>query len=124
MNVLNLIYASMCLLSVLYIIFTLLLLAGMARASTCAKTGRQPFVSVVIAARNEEAVIISCLTAAAEQDYPSGMFEIIAVDDRSVDRTGELMRQFSTHRHNVTIISIQETPPGYAPKKIRRFKKV
>jgi glycosyltransferase involved in cell wall biosynthesis len=55
-----------------------------------------PFVSVVIAARNEAENIGYLLDDLLAQDY-SGRFEIIAVDDFSGDNTGEIIREYS-HR--------------------------
>ena len=45
------------------------------------------FISVIIAARNEEANIKACLYSILHNDYPSSLFEIIVVDDNSVDDT-------------------------------------
>ena len=50
----------------------------------------QPAVSVLVAARDEEATLPRCLAALARQDY-QGAFEVIVVDDRSRDRTWELI---------------------------------
>ena len=44
-------------------------------------------VSVVVAARNEENNIISCLETLVGQDYPKTLFEIIIIDDNSEDST-------------------------------------
>ena len=49
-------------------------------------------ISVVSAARNEERNIGAMIEAAALQDYPPSMFEIIIVDDNSNDSTYETAR--------------------------------
>lgn len=41
-------------------------------------------VSVVIAARNEEAAIGSCIQSILHQDYPPELYEVIVVDDHSL----------------------------------------
>ncbi len=46
-----------------------------------------PFISVVIAARNEATHILLCLHTLLEQTYPSDRYEIIVVDDHSTDET-------------------------------------
>jgi poly-beta-1,6-N-acetyl-D-glucosamine synthase len=46
---------------------------------------RQPFVSIVVAGRNEEHAIGACVRSLLEQDYPN--FEILVIDDQSDDRT-------------------------------------
>lgn len=45
------------------------------------------FISIIIAARNEEKAIGNCLLSIKGQIYPAGAFEIILVDDHSVDAT-------------------------------------
>jgi len=50
-------------------------------------------VSVVIAARNEEKLIGLCLRAVAEQDFPLP-YELIVVDNASIDRTSFIASQF------------------------------
>ena len=46
-----------------------------------------PTLSIVVAARNEEANIERCLGALLRQDYPADRFQIILVNDESEDRT-------------------------------------
>ena len=71
----------------LYMAGILWFLWGMRRHSGGAST--QPLVSVVVAARNEEARIADCLSLLAAQDYPN--FEVVVVDDGSTDATAELI---------------------------------
>ena len=52
-----------------------------------------PFVSVVVAAFDEEAVIESTLEALLAMDYPA--FEIVVVDDGSTDATAALLRPYA-----------------------------
>ena len=53
-----------------------------------------PTVSVIVAARNEEREILRCLRALDKLEYPYGKLEIIIVDDRSTDSTGQIIDQF------------------------------
>jgi glycosyltransferase involved in cell wall biosynthesis len=48
-----------------------------------------PRVSVIVPARNEELDIEQCVNALLALDYDN--YEVIAIDDRSTDRTGEIM---------------------------------
>ncbi len=52
------------------------------------------FVSVIIAARNEEKNIGQLLEALANQSYPKQYFEVIVIDDHSTDNTAAVVRKF------------------------------
>jgi cellulose synthase/poly-beta-1,6-N-acetylglucosamine synthase-like glycosyltransferase len=60
---------------------------------------KQIVVSVIIPALNEELVIAKCLASLAQQDFPAHTFEVIVVDNGSVDRTIEVARSFGTSLH-------------------------
>lgn len=57
---------------------------------TGSKLDVYPSVSVVVAARDEEATVGAALRSVLEQDYP-GHLEVIAIDDRSGDGTGDVL---------------------------------
>jgi glycosyltransferase involved in cell wall biosynthesis len=74
-----------------------------------------PGVTIIVPARNEEASIRQALSQLLALDYDN--YEIIAVDDRSTDRTGEIMEgvtAFSNDR--LKIIHISELPPRWMGK--------
>ena len=68
-----------------------------------------PTVSVIVAARNEERNINSCLDALTKQDYDAALYEIIVVDDHSDDGTLASAMQYSNAdgRPRVKVISIE-----------------
>lgn len=53
-----------------------------------------PFVSVILAVRNEARWIVKTLNAIAEQDYPSDRLEVLIAEGRSEDDTPELLDAF------------------------------
>lgn len=53
-----------------------------------------PFVSVVVAARNEESNILRCMEALDKSLYVENKLEIIIVNDRSTDSTGRIIEEF------------------------------
>lgn len=57
-------------------------------------TADWPRVTVFIAAHNEEAVIANALAALLDGDYPADRLEIMPVNDRSKDRTREIIDEF------------------------------
>lgn len=54
-------------------------------------TADWPKVTVLVPAHNEELVIADNLEAMLEMDYPEGLLKIIPIDDRSQDKTGEII---------------------------------
>lgn len=73
-----------------------------------------PFVSVIIPARNEESKIARCLESLASQDYPN--YEIVIIDDRSTDRTGEIIQEIAARHPHIKFIKGNETPTGWIGK--------
>src|ERR1700683_5266035 len=53
-----------------------------------------PPVTVLIAAHNEEKVIAHILTALMNVNYPKQNMLVIPINDRSTDRTGEIIDRF------------------------------
>ena len=72
----------------------------------------QPRVSIVIPARNEARVIERTVRAFLDQDYQN--FEVIVVNDRSTDATGEILR--SIHDPRLVVVEPEETPAGWLGK--------
>ena len=54
----------------------------------------QPFISVVIPARNAEDIIENCLKSLRELDYPKDRMEVIIADGLSTDRTREIAESY------------------------------
>jgi glycosyltransferase involved in cell wall biosynthesis len=70
----------------------------------------EPFISVVIPARNEETNIGFCLESLVAQKGIK--FEIIVVDDGSTDQTAKIARQYT----GVTVIPARPLPRGWVGK--------
>ncbi|MBI2502775.1 MAG: glycosyltransferase [Candidatus Latescibacteria bacterium] len=79
-----------------YLAVLLWLNAGLRRHLTTLAEG-WPRVSVVVAARDEEAQIGACLDALQAQDY-EGEWEVVVVDDRSTDQTARSVAKRSWDR--------------------------
>jgi cellulose synthase/poly-beta-1,6-N-acetylglucosamine synthase-like glycosyltransferase len=76
-------------------------------------SGARPFASVVVAARNEEERLPGLLADLAEQTYEA--FEVIVVDDRSTDRTAELVKKAAGR---FRVVRQDAVPTGLSPKKL------
>ncbi|MYH49592.1 MAG: glycosyltransferase [Gammaproteobacteria bacterium] len=73
-----------------------------------------PRLSVVVAARNEEARAEQALTSLLALDYPD--YEVIFVDDRSQDRTGEIADRLSAQDDRLRVLHVEELPAGWFGK--------
>lgn len=67
-----------------------------------------PFVSILLAVRNEEQNILPCLEALANLDYPSDRMEVLIGDDLSDDKTASLVSDFISERSNFRLFFIRE----------------
>jgi len=75
----------------------------------------QPRVSIIVPALNEEETVEPALTSLLKLDYAN--YEVIAVDDRSTDRTGEIMdRLAATSNGRLRVIHIAQLPAGWLGK--------
>lgn len=76
---------------------------------------RAPRVSIIVPACNEEQTIEPALKTLLAQDYPN--LEIIVVNDRSTDGTGELLALLQQKcMQPFTVITITELPAGWLGK--------
>ncbi len=78
------------------------------------ETELAPPVSILVAAKDEESNIEACLQSLLRQDYPD--YEVIAIDDRSADRTAELIDAAAAADSRVTALHIKEIKPGWFGK--------
>jgi cellulose synthase/poly-beta-1,6-N-acetylglucosamine synthase-like glycosyltransferase len=53
-----------------------------------------PSVTILIAAHNEEKVIGDLLSSILKVDYPREILQVIIVNDRSIDKTGEIIEEY------------------------------
>lgn len=74
----------------------------------------QPLVSIVIPACNEAQAIEQSLRSLCHLDYSN--VEIIVVDDRSLDRTAEVVESVQHEYPSIRLIRISELPEGWLGK--------
>ncbi len=73
------------------------------------QTPESPLVSIVIAVRDEERNIADCIRSFQKQTYPN--WEMIVVDDRSRDKTAEIVRGLGDADPRIRLIKNTENPP-------------
>ena len=74
-----------------------------------------PTLSVVIPARNEKQRLEEALRTVLGQEYP-GILEVVLVDDRSGDGTGETMERLAAGNDLVVVFRVEELPEGWLGK--------
>ncbi|HSS45635.1 MAG TPA: glycosyltransferase family 2 protein [Thermoanaerobaculia bacterium] len=77
-------------------------------------TAGLPRVSIIIPARNEERSVEAAVRSHLAQRYAD--FEVIVVDDRSSDRTGEIVARIARDDPRLTVVACAEPPPGWHGK--------
>ncbi|MGM9474771.1 glycosyltransferase family 2 protein [Pedobacter sp. GSP4] len=70
------------------------------------KSDPQTKVSIIVAARNEEANIAKTINDLIAQQYPKALTEIIIIDDHSTDRTAEIVISYAAEK--VKLIKLNE----------------
>ena len=73
-----------------------------------------PKVSIIVPACNEEKTIESALLSLLNQDYQN--FEIIVINDRSTDGTGEVLRRMQREHPQLHVHDIRELADGWLGK--------
>jgi cellulose synthase/poly-beta-1,6-N-acetylglucosamine synthase-like glycosyltransferase len=91
-------------------------IADIARPEWDRKPPGNPRVSIIVPARNEADDIAATLTRLLALDYDN--YEVIAVDDRSNDRTGEIMEQIAATAPpgRLKVIRVSNLPAGWLGK--------
>lgn len=100
-------------LTALYVLISVCVLLGVRRIAR--RPGRSadeplPFVSVLLAARDEERHIDACLRSLLRQDYPSDLYEVVVVNDRSSDDTAAIIARCAKQHPGLRVVDIIDEP--------------
>ena len=74
---------------------------------------RLPFFSLILPVKNEESVVGRLLETFSRSSYPADRFEVVIVDDGSVDGTADICRRFAERAGNVRFLQ-REVSKGKA----------
>jgi chlorobactene glucosyltransferase len=89
-------------------------LGALSPESTRYEPREPPLVSAILPARDEEHNLARCLDSLSAQDYPN--LEIIVVNDRSTDQTGEIAQRASARDARIRVFTIERLPAGWTGK--------
>ncbi len=73
-----------------------------------------PMVSIIVAARDEARGVGAAVGSLLAQEYPR--LEVVAVDDRSADGTGEILDRLAAGDPRLRVMHVRELPPGWLGK--------
>ena len=73
-----------------------------------------PLISVLVAAKDEEACIERCVRSMLDQDYPN--FEMIVCNDRSDDNTAAIVERIAAEDPRLRLVNIESLPEGWCGK--------
>lgn len=73
-----------------------------------------PSISIVAAARNEERNVRAGVTSLLKLDYPN--LEVVFVNDRSTDRTGQILAEAAAADARLKIATVTDLPDGWLGK--------
>lgn len=97
--------------TIIYGLRTIFFLIGFIREKKICRKQKSanytPCVSIVIPAKDEEKNIEECILSITQNKYPQDKFEIIAVNDRSQDRTGEILNNLQKTIPNLHVINLE-----------------
>ncbi|WP_310487425.1 glycosyltransferase family 2 protein [Chamaesiphon sp. VAR_69_metabat_338] len=71
-----------------------------------------PFISLAIAAKNEAAVIANVVANLCSLDYPADRYEVWAIDDRSTDRTPEILDKLAIEYPQLQVLHRTDSDTG------------
>src|SRR5262249_9931254 len=84
------------------------------RRARCFIGNHGPFVSVLLAAKDEEAQIGDCIRTVLASEYKN--FELIVVDDRSIDATALEVVRTGGSDPRVRLLHVDRCPEGWTGK--------
>ncbi|MBE0571442.1 MAG: glycosyltransferase [Ignavibacteriaceae bacterium] len=102
-----------------YFIISAALVIGAKKTFPQLSEDKLPSVSVVVAARNEDANILSCLYSLDNLIYPDDKLEIIIIDDASSDNTLKISSNFIHGKLKFRVIHLDENDSAILKGKVR-----
>lgn len=89
-------------------------LFGLHRLKRTATLESEPFVSVLVPARDEAANIGGCVTSLLKQDYEN--YELLVLDDQSSDGTADILARLAGQAPRLRVLAGQPLPDGWVGK--------
>ena len=104
-------------LTTIYFITGMLFFVGLSRKKHF-ESNEIPFVSVIIAVRNEEEHIKNLISDLLHQNYQKNKFEVIFVDDNSEDNTKIIIQEVCEKESNIKLMELKYINENLSTKKL------
>ncbi len=98
--------------ALLYTLQILFFAIGASKARYRSDAAYRPTVSVIVAARNEEANLRHCLDSLSRLTYPKEKLEVLVVNDHSTDGTGSIINDFARRYSFIHSLNAVDDPSG------------
>jgi cellulose synthase/poly-beta-1,6-N-acetylglucosamine synthase-like glycosyltransferase len=92
-----------------HIVYFFGMLRNMKREKMNFSENEYPSITVIVSARNEEQNILACVNSLIKLEYPREKLEIIVINDRSTDKTGEIIKSFSANHPELIYMETEDT---------------
>ena len=109
-------YSLFLLLSVFYYLILFSFIIGIFRLSNKRDNNLKP-ISIIVAARNEAKNISPLIESILLQDYPRELIELVIADDRSEDKTSDIIMQYARQYPFIKLVKITKNHPDLVGKK-------
>jgi chlorobactene glucosyltransferase len=86
----------------------------LADGESCKEPDSLPLVTVIVSAKDEESHIEEAAKSILASDHSS--IRLILIDDRSTDRTLEIIESLARQDSRVTVLTVRELPQGWTGK--------
>lgn len=107
-------YICLLAFAVVFIYYAYFLLPLIVKLKPC-KAREEEALSVIVCARNEEDMLVRNIPEILKQDYSN--FQLVLVDDCSLDGTWEVMKAFEYQDKRVKLVRVNENDRFYTSKK-------
>lgn len=87
---------------------------GFLRDAPRVRDDEAPSVSICVAARNEAGKLEPAVRSMVQLEYPE--LEVVAVDDRSEDRTGRILEDLAEDDRRLEVLHVRELPEAWLGK--------
>ena len=74
----------------------------------------EPSVAIIVAVKDEEREVEQALMSVCKLNYTN--YKIVVINDRSTDRTPEILQRIAQKNPSISVITIKDLPPGWLGK--------